>query len=85
MYLYRNMLVKEIPLAQINRYMPAKLTTRTQMLFGRDDVVIDPEMIAADHSKYATDFAVEIVEGAGHFIIDEQPELVTAKLLEFFA
>ena len=85
-FLYRNFLVKELPLIQFNKYMPVKLTTRTKMVFGLDDVAIDPDLITSDrHSDYATDFTVETVENAGHFIVDEQPELATAKLLEFFA
>jgi pimeloyl-ACP methyl ester carboxylesterase len=86
MFLYRNFLIKELPLIQANKYMPVKLKTRTKMIFGLDDVAIDPHLIMSDqHSKYAREFTVDTVEGAGHFIIDEQPELATEKLLEFFA
>jgi pimeloyl-ACP methyl ester carboxylesterase len=85
-FLYRSFLTKELPLIQFNKYMPVKLTTPTKMIFGLDDVAIDPDLITSDqHSKFATDFTVETVEGHGHFIVDENPELATAKLLEFFA
>jgi pimeloyl-ACP methyl ester carboxylesterase len=86
MYLYRRFLLTELPQIQFGGYTKMKLETRTKMVFGLDDVAIDPNMITSDqHSKYASDFTVETVEGAGHFIVDEQPELATAKLLEFFA
>ncbi|MBJ7458494.1 MAG: alpha/beta hydrolase [Thermoleophilaceae bacterium] len=85
-FLYRNFLMKELPLIQFNKYMPVKLTTRTQIIFGLDDVAIDSDVITSDlHSEFATDLSVETVEGYGHFIVDERPELATAKLLEFFA
>jgi pimeloyl-ACP methyl ester carboxylesterase len=86
MYLYRRFLTTELPQIQFGQYLrPMKLTTTTKMLFGLDDVAMDSNMITADHSKFASDFEVETVEGAGHFIVDEQPELAAQKLIEFFA
>jgi pimeloyl-ACP methyl ester carboxylesterase len=85
MYVYRNFLVKELPLIQFGKYTRMRLDTRTKMLFGLDDVAMDAAMVTADHSKFASDFTVETVEDAGHFIVDEKPELVSEKLLEFFA
>ena len=34
--------------------------------------------------EHADDFSFELVDGAGHFIADERPELVVERALEFF-
>jgi pimeloyl-ACP methyl ester carboxylesterase len=35
--------------------------------------------------EHADDMRLEFVPNAGHFIVDEQPELVSQRALEFFA
>jgi pimeloyl-ACP methyl ester carboxylesterase len=85
MYIYRSFLVKELPQIQLGKYVPGRLTTHTKLLFGLDDVAIDQAVLDADHSKFADDFEIERVSDCGHFIVDERPELVIEKALEFFA
>ncbi len=85
MYIYRNFLVRELPQIQLGKYVPGRLTTRTTLLFGLDDVAIDPAILDADHSKFADDLTIERVPDCGHFIVDEQPERVIDELLKFFA
>lgn len=85
MYIYRNFLVKELRLIQLGKYLPARLTTPTRLLFGLDDVAIDPALLDADHSRFADDMTIERVPDCGHFIVDERPELVTTELIRFFA
>jgi pimeloyl-ACP methyl ester carboxylesterase len=34
--------------------------------------------------RYADDMRVELVDGAGHFIADERPDLVLDRALSFF-
>jgi pimeloyl-ACP methyl ester carboxylesterase len=86
MYLYRRFLLTELPAIQFtHNYVKGRLTTRTKLLFGRDDVNLDYVIVDADHSKFADDLVIEFVEDCAHFIVDEQPELVTERLLEWFA
>ncbi|MFY9468536.1 MAG: alpha/beta hydrolase [Solirubrobacterales bacterium] len=84
MYLYRTFLTRELRPIVTGKYVRGRLTVPTRMLFGADDVVVTREVIEADHSRMADDFSVEIVEGCGHFIVDEQPDLVTAGIIEWF-
>jgi len=51
------------------------------MLIGLDDSVVQPSMLEGleDH---ADDFSIERVEGCGHFIAEEKPELVAARALQ---
>lgn len=66
------------------RYADARLTVPTRMVFGADDFVLRPSMLAG-WQKHAEQMTVELVEGCGHFIADERPELVADRAREFFA
>lgn len=66
------------------RYEEARLTVLTLMLFGEDDFVLRPQMLAG-YQRHADEMRVELVPGCGHFIADERPELVAARAREFFA
>lgn len=85
MYIYRRFLTAELPQIQLGKYVPGRLTTPTKLLFGLDDVAIDPAVLDADHSKFADDLEIDRVPDCGHFIVDERPELVIEKMTEFFA
>jgi hypothetical protein len=49
-----------------------------RVLFGVGDSAVHPSLAAAE-SAYADDYTVELVQ-TGHFILDERPDLVRAKL-----
>jgi pimeloyl-ACP methyl ester carboxylesterase len=66
------------------RYAAQRLTVPTRLVFGVDDVVLRPSMLAG-YQRHADEMEVELVEGCGHFIADERPELVAARAREFFA
>ncbi len=55
-------------------------TVPTRALFGKDDTAIHPSLAAAETAR-ADDYTLELVDG-GHFILDEQPELVRARLID---
>jgi pimeloyl-ACP methyl ester carboxylesterase len=55
-------------------------TVPTRVLFAQKDLAIHPSLAAAETAR-ADDYTLELVDG-GHFILDEQPELVRAKLIE---
>ena len=46
--------------------------------------VIRPFMLQGTE-PYADDLRTELVEGVGHFIADERPDLVLERALSFFA
>lgn len=75
---YRTFLFREIPkLSRAGERRRATVPIR--VLFGRNDTAIAPELAAAETAK-ADDYTVEFVD-SGHFIIDERPDLVRAKLI----
>jgi pimeloyl-ACP methyl ester carboxylesterase len=66
------------------RYAEQRLTVPTRLVFGSDDFVLRPEMLAG-YQHHADAMEVELVPGCGHFIADEMPDLVAARAREFFA
>jgi pimeloyl-ACP methyl ester carboxylesterase len=66
------------------RYAQQRLTVPTLLVFGVDDVVLRPEMLAG-YQRHTDVMRIEFIEGCGHFIADEQPQLVAARAREFFA
>jgi pimeloyl-ACP methyl ester carboxylesterase len=66
------------------RYAEQRLTVPTRLVFGSDDFVLRPEMLAG-YEQHADDMEVELVPSCGHFIADERPELVASRAREFFA
>jgi pimeloyl-ACP methyl ester carboxylesterase len=82
--MYRVFNLREVwPIAR-GRYAERRLTVPTRMLFGIDDFVLRPSMLAG-WERHAEAMTLELVEGCGHFIADERPALVAARAREFFA
>lgn len=75
---YRTFLTKEIP-AGMRNGEHRRSTVPTRVLFARNDLAIHPDLAAAETAR-ADDYTVEVIDG-GHFILDEQPDLVRAKLI----
>ena len=55
----------------------------TLQLHGTEDLALRPKMLAG-WQRHADDMRLELVEGCGHFIADEAPDLVAARALAFF-
>ena len=72
-----------LPIAR-GRYADARLTVPTLMLFGAEDFVLRPQMLAG-YQRHADDMRVELVPGCGHFIADERPDLVAERARDFFS
>jgi pimeloyl-ACP methyl ester carboxylesterase len=72
-----------LPIAR-GRYAEATLTVPTLMLFGAEDFVLRPQMLAG-YQHHAGDMRVELVPGCGHFIADERPDLVAERARDFFS
>lgn len=79
---YRTFLLHEIPrMARTGERRWSSVPTR--VLFGRNDAAIAPQLAAAETAR-ADDYTVEMVD-CGHFIADERPDLVRAKLIALAA
>ncbi|MGE2731383.1 alpha/beta fold hydrolase [Mycolicibacterium vaccae] len=76
---YRTFLLREVP--QIARRGESRrLSVPVRAMFGTADQAIHPDLAAAETAR-VDDYTVDYVD-CGHFIVDERPELVRAKLIE---
>ena len=83
--IYRTFLLREFGPVAAGRYNGKRLTVPTRLLFGEDDFAIPKRMVSGDFSRFADRLEVELVPDTGHFIVEEQPELVTRRILDFFS
>jgi pimeloyl-ACP methyl ester carboxylesterase len=81
---YRTFVTKELAATVRGRYRNTRLTVPTLWLHGTRDPVIRPFMLQGTE-PYADDLTIELVDGVGHFIADERPDLVLERALSFFA
>jgi pimeloyl-ACP methyl ester carboxylesterase len=80
--LYRTFVLRELGPVAAGRYSAADLRVPTLLLAGDKDVVIPAaqvERVAAESASVE----LELVPGAGHFLVDERPELVAERALGF--
>jgi pimeloyl-ACP methyl ester carboxylesterase len=82
--IYRTFLTRDLPRLAAGRYRRRRLTTPTLLLYGTGDKVVRPVHFEG-YERYADDMSVELVPDCGHFIVDEQPELVLERALAHFA
>jgi len=79
---YRTFLTRE--LLRQSRRETRRSSVPTLCLFGTGDVAVSTRL-ASPATALADDYRFEPVEGCGHFIVDERPELVAARVRELFA
>ena len=78
--LYRTFFLRELPKVWRGRHSADSLTVPTKLVFGTKDVVITQR--AVEDAASQTDMVeLELVPGASHFVVDEQPELIADRLL----
>ena len=82
--MYRAFNLREAPAIARGRYADARLRVPTKLLFGTGDAALNHQILAGVEDQ-ADEMTVEKVEGCGHFIVDEKPELVAERAREFFA
>ena len=82
--MYRVFNLHEVGPILRGRYAGEKLRVPTRLVFGTDDKALRPEILDG-YQAHATDMHLELVEGCGHFIADECPDLVAARAREFLA
>jgi pimeloyl-ACP methyl ester carboxylesterase len=66
------------------RYAGLPFEVPTLLLVGERDVAISIRVVREQAAR-ADALELELVPEAGHFIVDERPELVTDRTLRFFA
>lgn len=81
--LYRTFLLREAVPVLRGRYRAADLDVPTLLLFGDRDQVVPLRTVTAAAAQSAA-VELEVVPGASHFVVDERPELVAERALEFF-
>jgi len=64
-------------------YEGVRLKAPTRLLVGRRDQVV-PEVVVQGFEPHADDMAVELVDGCGHFLPEERPDLVVRYARELF-
>jgi len=80
--LYRTFLLSEaIPVAA-GRYAGLPLRVPTLLVFGERDIGIPTRMVR-EHADRSELLELELVPDAGHFIVDEKPQLVADRTLRF--
>lgn len=82
--LYRGFIMREALRIMAGRYRDTRLRTATRVLYGGEDPAIRAEFLGG-HEDHADDLAVELVDGASHFVADERPHVVVERALQFFA
>jgi pimeloyl-ACP methyl ester carboxylesterase len=82
--LYRTFLSKEVLPLAAGRYKSYRLEVPTRLVLARHDPAVGLGM-AAGYEPYAEDMDVMIVDDAGHFIVDEKPDLVADEIEAFFS
>jgi pimeloyl-ACP methyl ester carboxylesterase len=61
-----------------------RLTVPTLLLFGTRDRFISPQLVKGDVGEWADALQVELVADAGHFLVDQQPQLVSDRARRLF-
>jgi pimeloyl-ACP methyl ester carboxylesterase len=62
----------------------ARVDVPVRWLSGTADPVLTPDLIDG-YGEHINDFEVELVDGVGHWIVEQRPELVLDRLRAFFA
>ncbi len=80
--LYRSY-VRSVLALRERRYEGLRLTVPTRLVVGSRDQAI-PEVVLRGYEPHADDMTLELVEGGGHFLPEETPELVARRARELF-
>jgi pimeloyl-ACP methyl ester carboxylesterase len=62
-----------------------QLSVPTLLLFGKQDRFVPHQLVATGYEGNAPDMEVELIPDAGHFIVDEKPDLVARRALAFLS
>jgi pimeloyl-ACP methyl ester carboxylesterase len=65
------------------KFRAQRLTVPTVLMFGARDLYVSPKFTEG-YERHADDMRLEIVPDSGHFLVDEQPDLVSERAIDFF-
>jgi pimeloyl-ACP methyl ester carboxylesterase len=83
--LYRTFLLREIGPVVAGRYARLRpLEVPTLLIYGERDLVV-PAGVVREHAAREDSLELEMVADAGHFVVDEKPDLVAERALSFLA
>jgi pimeloyl-ACP methyl ester carboxylesterase len=82
--LYRSYLRLGGEIAGRRPYASMRLTVPARLLLGRGDQAVRPALVSG-WQQHADDMAVELLEGCGHFLPEERPELVARRAADLFS
>lgn len=80
--MYRVFNLREAPAIMRGRYAKQRLQVPTKLVFGTGDKAINPKLLAG-YERHAEAMELELVDGCGHFIVDEMPDLAIARARDF--
>lgn len=81
--LYRSYVRSALAMSARRPYQGMRLTVPTRLLVGRRDQAV-PEVTVQGFEPHADDMAVELLDGCGHFLPEERPELVARRAADLF-
>jgi pimeloyl-ACP methyl ester carboxylesterase len=81
--LYRTFLRSEAGPVMRGRYLDQRLTVPTRLVGGAGDPVITRALLRG-FEEHADDMTVEVLEGVGHFVPEEAPEVVADRARVLF-
>lgn len=82
---YRSFLLHELRPLISGAMKDRTLTTPTRLLWGRRDPILQGAHATGQHERNAPNTTIEWVDGTGHFLPEERPELVVERARELFA
>ncbi|HEX2126053.1 MAG TPA: alpha/beta hydrolase [Thermoleophilaceae bacterium] len=80
--LYRRFLLRTVLPVAAGRYADVPLRVPTLLVVGERDLAI-PARVVREQAARSEALELEIVPGAGHFVVDERPDLVADRILRF--
>jgi pimeloyl-ACP methyl ester carboxylesterase len=81
---YRTFLTREFLSWVRGEYADAHVSVPVRWLHGTADPVLTPTLLRG-YAEHIDDFDVELIDGVGHWIAEQQPELVLARLRTFLS
>ena len=81
--MYRSFLARELLGLVAGRYRDHRLTVPTLLLFGTRDAFLSP-LALRGYEAHADRMTIELLEGEGHFVHEERPDLIAERAERFF-